>query len=232
MSVIETERLLLRPFREDDAADLLEYLSGPLPHCFAGLKLNTLDEARAEVVKRGGDTEYCFAIVLKDTGRVIGEIDAQPSNYEPPMLCSRRTPLPPPDTFTPSIILNPAYQGRGLAYEATYAFYDYLFMRKGVRRIYLYVDDYNARSQHLCEKLGLRREGLFREFVSFVDGADGNPVHENALQPAAMKREWMTNGRNKSGKTRPGKKPRIPGEVRGDRSPPNLSRVHSSFIFS
>lgn len=198
MSEIETERLLLRPFREDDAADVLEYLSGPLPHCFAGLKINTLDEARAEVVKRGEDTEYCFAIVLKETGKVIGEIDAEPTDYVPPMLCSRKTPLPPPDTFSPSLILNAAHQGRGYAYEATYALFDYLFTRKGVRRIYIYVDGYNARSQHLCEKMGLRREGVFREFVSFVDDADGNPVYEDTIQYAVLKREWMA--KRKGGK--------------------------------
>lgn len=191
MSEIETERLLLRPFRESDAADVLEYLSGPLPHCFVGLKLDDLDEARAEVVKRAADTEYCFAIVLKETGRVIGEIDALPSDYKPPMLCSRETPLPPPDTFTPSLILNASHRGGGYAYEATYALFDYLFTRKGVRRIYSYVDDYNACSQHLCEKLGMRREGLFRSFVSFVDDADGNPVYENTIQYAILKHEWM-----------------------------------------
>lgn len=190
MSTVETQRLLLRPFRESDAADVLEYLSGPLPHCFANLKLNTLDEARAEVVKRGEDTEYCFAIVLKETGRVIGEIDAQPTDYVPPVLSSRKTPPPPPDTFTPSIILNAAYHAGGYAYEAACAFYDYLFTRKGVRRIYVYVDDYNARSQHLCEKLGLRREGLLREFVSFVNDADGNPVYENTILYAVLKEEW------------------------------------------
>lgn len=190
MSTVETQRLLLRPFRESDAADVLEYLSGPLPHCFANLKLNTLDEARAEVVKRGEDTEYCFAIVLKETGRVIGEIDAQPTDYVPPVLSSRKTPPPPPDTFTPSIILNAAYHAGGYAYEAACAFYDYLFTRKGVRRIYVYVDDYNARSQHLCEKLGLRREGLLRDFVSFVDDADGNPVYENTILYAVLKEEW------------------------------------------
>ena len=190
MSTVETQRLLLRPFRESDAADVLEYLSGPLPHCFANLKLNTLDEARAEVVKRGEDTEYCFAIVLKETGRVIGEIDAQPTDYVPPVLSSRKTPPPPPDTFTPSIILNAAYHAGGYAYEAACAFYDYLFTRKGVRRIYVYVDDYNARSQHLCEKLGLRREGLLREFVSFVNDADGNPVFENTILYAVLKEEW------------------------------------------
>jgi RimJ/RimL family protein N-acetyltransferase len=197
MSEIETERLLLRPFRESDAADVLEYLSGPLPHCFAGLHLDTLEEARAEVLKRSEDTEYCFAIVLKETGRVIGEIDAESSDYMPPMLRSREMLLPPPDTFTPSLILNAAHQGSGYAYEATYALFDYLFSRKSVRRIYSYVDDYNARSQHLCEKLGMHREGLFRSFVSFVNDADGNPVYENTIQYAILKHEWIA-GRKRS----------------------------------
>jgi len=193
MSLIETPRLLLRPFCESDAADVLEYLSGPLPNCFVGLKLNSLDEARAEVAKRGEDTEYCFAIVLKETGKVIGEIDALPSDYEPPLLYSRKATacLPPPDTFTPCLILNAGYQGSGCAYEATHAFFDYLFTRKGARRIYTYVDGYNERSQHLCEKMGLRREGLFREFVSFVNDAEGNPVYENTIQYAILRHEWM-----------------------------------------
>ena len=198
MSTIETKRLVLRPFRESDAADVLEYLSGPLPHCFTGLKINTLDEARAEVVKRGTDTEYCFAIVLKESGKVIGEIDADPSTYAPPMLRSRETAPPPQDTFSPSLILNAAYHGKGFAYEATYALFDYLFMRKGVRRIFSYVDDYNACSQHLCEKLGLRHEGLFTEFVSFVRDADGNPVYENTLQYAILKEEWMDRLKSKT----------------------------------
>ena len=191
MSEIDTKRLLLRPFRESDAPDVLEYLSGPLPHCFAGLRLDTLEEARAEVVKRAADTEYCFAIVLKETGKVIGEIEAEPSDYRPPMPRSRETPQPPPDTFTPSLILNVAHRGGGYAYEATYALFDYLFTRKDVRRIYSYVDDYNAASRHLCEKLGMRREGLFQSFVSFVDDAEGHPVYENTLQYAILKSEWL-----------------------------------------
>jgi len=199
MSTIETERLVLRPFRESDAANVLEYLSGPLPHCFADLRLDDLDEVRAEMVKRGADTEYCFAIVLKESGKVIGEIDAEPSTYEPPGLRSKKTtPLPPPDTLSPCWMLNTAYQGRGFAYEAAYAFFDYLFSRKGVRRIFAYVDDYNARSLHLCEKLGMRREGLFTEYVSFVRDAGGNPVYENTFQYAILKQEWMNRFNSKT----------------------------------
>ena len=60
-----------------------------------------------------------------------------------------------------------------------------------MRRIFAYVDDYNARSRHLCEKLGMRREGLFTEFVSFVKDAEGNPVFENTFQYAILKEEWI-----------------------------------------
>ena len=48
-------------------------------------------------------------------------------------------------------------------------------------------------SQKLCEKLGMRREGLFMGFVSFVKDEDGNPIYENTYQYAILKREWEQN---------------------------------------
>ena len=60
--VIETKRLILRPFLEADAADVYEYLKEPAVNCFAGMKLHSLDEAKAEMKKRLGETEYYFAI--------------------------------------------------------------------------------------------------------------------------------------------------------------------------
>ena len=96
----------------------------------------------------------------------------------------------PRDTFSPCWMLHPAYQGKGYAYEAAHAFFDYLFREKGARRIYAYTEDYNLASQHLCEKLGMRSEGLFLEFISFVNGPDGTPRYENTCQYAILKREW------------------------------------------
>lgn len=69
-------------------------------------------------------------------------------------------------------------------------FFDYLFSKKDARRIYAYVEDYNLSSQRLCEKLGMRREGLFVEFVSFVNNPDGTPRYENTCQYAILKKEW------------------------------------------
>ena len=183
--MIETERLLLRPFLEGDAADVLEYLREPAVNCFASMKLNSLEEAKEEMKKRVDETEYYFAIVLKDLGKVIGEIDAYPERGEPNNTSS------PFDTLSPCWMLNKAYQGKGYAYEAAHAFFDYIFRGKGARRIYAYTEDYNLPSQHLCEKLGMRREGLFKEFVSFVNNPDGTPRYENTVQYAILKKEWL-----------------------------------------
>ncbi|SFQ38895.1 Acetyltransferase (GNAT) domain-containing protein [Lachnospiraceae bacterium XBB1006] len=60
-------------------------------------------------------------------------------------------------------MLNGDYQGKGYAFEAAYAFFDYLFSEKCARRIYAYTEDNNFSSQHLCEKLGMRKEGEFYE---------------------------------------------------------------------
>ena len=119
------------------------------------------------------------------SAKVIGEIDAYPDAGEP-----HAGEDAVRDTFSPCWMLNEAYQGKGYAFEAAQAFFDYLFSQKGARRIYAYTEDYNLSSQHLCEKLGMRREGMFLEFISFVNNPDGTPRYENTVQYAILKKEW------------------------------------------
>lgn len=183
--LIATERLLLRPFVEADAAEVYAYLKEPAVRCFASMKLHSLDEARAEMRRRREEAEFHLAITLQESGAVIGEIEALPEAGDPH--AQEDAVL---DTFSPCWMLHPAYQGKGYAFEAAQAFLDYLFRDKGVRRIYAYVEDDNLASQRLCERLGMRREGLFLEFVSFVKQPDGTPLYENTLQYAILKREW------------------------------------------
>lgn len=64
--IIETERLILRPFVENDADDVYEYLKEPSVNCFAGMKLSSIDEAKEEVKRRASETEYYFAIRSKN----------------------------------------------------------------------------------------------------------------------------------------------------------------------
>lgn len=180
--MIETERLIIRPFQIGDEKDLYEYLSNITVNCFKSMQISSMSEVYDEVLKREKDKDYYFAIVLKDTGKVIGEIFAHPesTNHDKEIL----------DTYSPCWMLNREYQGKGYAYEAAKEFFDYLFNQKNARRLYAYTEDYNLSSQKLCEKLGMRREGLFIEFVSFVDDENGNPIYENTYQYAILKKEW------------------------------------------
>ena len=57
------------------------------------------------------------------------------------------------DTFSPCWMLNKEYQGKGYAYEAAKAFFDYLFYEKGARRIYAYTEDYNISARGFVKNL-------------------------------------------------------------------------------
>lgn len=69
---------------------------------------------------------------------------------------------------------------------------NYLFTQKGTRRIYLYTEEDNLSCQRLSEKLGMRKEGVFREFVTFVNDEKGDPLYETTLQYAILKKEWQS----------------------------------------
>lgn len=182
--IIETERLILRPFMLSDASDLFEFLKELESRCFYSMKLSNLEEAQKDIKKKMKD-RYCFAISLKENNKVIGEIEAINSDGEPEYSFNN-----PNDTFSPCWMLNKKYQSKGYAYEAAKAFISFLFNECNARRIYAYVDDYNVRSQHLCEKLGMRKEGLFKELIAFTCDKDGNPIYENTYQFAILKKEW------------------------------------------
>ena len=122
---IETARLILRPFLETDAEDVYEYLKEPSASCFACMKLGSLNEAREEMRKRLPETEYYLAVTLKENGKVIGEICAYPETGEPHADVGA-----PRDTFSRCWMLNERYQGRGYAFEAAQAFFDYLLAKR------------------------------------------------------------------------------------------------------
>ncbi|MBR5094242.1 MAG: GNAT family N-acetyltransferase [Oscillospiraceae bacterium] len=178
---IETERLILRPFRISDAADVFEYLHDPEMNCFLDMRLASLEDAEAEMARRLDDGLY-LAVELKENGKVIGEIFSAPEGTDP-----SGEDL---DTYSPCWMLHPAYKRKGYGYEMAQAYLDLLFRTMGARRVYMYTEDTNIASQKLCEKLGARREGLFLEFVSFVKDANGEPVYENTIQYAILHREW------------------------------------------
>jgi RimJ/RimL family protein N-acetyltransferase len=175
MRRIETNRLILRNFSAADAGGLLEYTANPRVNCFRDQHLSSLEDAAKEAQKRSGDDSH-IAVCLKESDALIGEL-----------FCMKEDP----DTFSIGWNFNAAYEGKGSASESARALMEYLFIEKEGRRLYAYVEDDNFRSQKLCEKLGMRKEGCFMEFISFVKNEDGTPKYENTFQYALLKKEWL-----------------------------------------
>ena len=174
-----TQRLTIRQFSQQDAQGYFRLLNNPQVHCFVSEKLESIEQARdkiQEISKIQDGSE--LAVCLKETGEFIGTLFG----------------LWEGDTFSVCWNFLSDYQGKGYAYEAAKAYLNFLFGQMNARRIYAYVEDYNLSSQHFCEKLGMRREGVFKEYISFVTRPDGTPVYENTMQYAILKKEW--NGSN------------------------------------
>ncbi|WP_294640671.1 GNAT family protein [uncultured Aureimonas sp.] len=174
METIETDRLRLRNFRVDDAEGLLEYVREPRARCFLSLELADPAAAKAEAARRGSSDEN-VAIALAGTDDLIGDLFAVHEE---------------PDTYSVGWNLNADHADAGFALKAAQALFRHLFDDRGARRLYAYVEVDNAPSRGLCERLGMRLEGTFVEFVTFTDGPDGMPVYEDTIQYAIPRREW------------------------------------------
>lgn len=170
---IETERLNLRNFREADSSALYAYLHEPRSSCFFSLRLPDEAAALTEAKKRSTDDNY-IAVCLKENDAVIGDLFAVPEE----------------DAISVGWNFNPRFAGHGYAFEAAHALFTYLFDKREKRRLYAYVEDHNLPSQRLCQKLGMRLEGTFVEFVTFMKNEHGEPVYENTMEYAILRREW------------------------------------------
>lgn len=175
MQEINTNRLILRNFVENDAQGMLDYLVNPRVNCFLDERITTLSEAIDSANTKSQDDSH-IAVCLKENGDLIGDL-----------FCMKEDP----DTYSVGWNFNQKYEGRGYASESAEALLQYLFTQKEARRIYAYVEDDNYKSQKLCEKLGMRKEGCFLEFISFTKYDDGTPKYENTLQYALLKKEWL-----------------------------------------
>lgn len=174
MSIIKTERLCLRPFMDKDAAALLTYLGNPRVNCFKSEQLSSVEDARRLIAEKQNE-QYSLAITLKETDELIGDVFAIREDD---------------DTFNIGWHINQLFEDKGYACEAAKGFLSYLFDKEGARRIYGYVESDNIRSQNLCKRLGMRLEGCFKEFISFVDNPDGSPRYEDTCVYAILKKEW------------------------------------------
>ena len=89
-----------------------------------------------------------------------------------------------PVTATVDYLLAPPYRGKGIMTRACRAIIDYAFTKMNFNRVECWVDVVNTKSIGVPERLGLKREGVLRQMVSYGDWFGDIAVY------AALKSEW------------------------------------------
>lgn len=172
-TVIESARLTIRPFREDDAADLHAYLSDPAVYAFEPGEPVDLVRARAIARERAAAGDF-WALEPRSVGRMVGHLSL--SQVEP--LAWR--------TWELGFIVHPAYQRRGYASEGAAALLRHAFANLAAHRVVAHCNPDNVASWRALEKAGLRREGLLRRSACLRRGADGREIWTDTFAYAML----------------------------------------------
>lgn len=180
---METPRLVLRRLRDTDLEALVAYRADPEVARYQSWSDYDAERGRALIDsvrtrQPGQPGWFQFAIALKDTDQLIGDSGFRVDEQDP-----RQGEV----GFT----LARGHQGRGLATEAVRAVLDYGFTTLGLHRIIAVTDALNAPAAAVLERVGMRREGHFRENVWFK-GAWGDEYLY-----AMLRGEWAERGPQK-----------------------------------
>jgi [ribosomal protein S5]-alanine N-acetyltransferase len=152
----QTERLILREFREEDWEAVHEYGSNPETVKYMPFGPNTVQMTR-DFLKTVLDNQkaqprlsFDFALINKIDNKLIGSCRIKIANagYKEGEL---------------GYILNRQYWNQGYMSEAAGKVMAFGFEQLGLHRIYAACNHDNTGSYRVMEKNGMRREGLFRE---------------------------------------------------------------------
>jgi ribosomal-protein-alanine N-acetyltransferase len=149
--VIETERLILRPFNQSDLHDFNEYASVPGVGEMAGWKHHKNIQESAEILDRFINEDKTFAICLKENGKVIGSLGIEKYGLE-----EKLTEFDGYRGREIGFVLSKDYWGRGLMPEAVRAVMDYLFEALDFDFLLCGYYNFNTQSKKVQEKCGFK----------------------------------------------------------------------------
>jgi len=153
--MIETERLILRPWQEQDAEALYTYASDPEVGPPAGWPPHTSVENSREIIKNVLLKTETYAVCLKD-GKPIGSIGLH--------LNGSTDMTDRDDECELGYWIGKPYWGQGLIPEASRALLRYAFEELGMRAVWCGYYDGNEKSRKVQTKLGFiyqhKTEGL------------------------------------------------------------------------
>lgn len=160
MDRIGTERLILRPFTQADAADVYAYAKDPRVGPHAGWPAHRSVEESLEIIRTVFAQPGVFAMELRETGNVIGSVGfvgLHPAGVQSGC---------PDDEI--GYALSPAFWGRGLMPEAVEAVLRLGFTDLDLWRIWCGHYAGNWRSCRVIQKCGFRYQFSTVDDVALV----------------------------------------------------------------
>lgn len=146
--ILETRRLILRPWEEEDAAALYPYASDPRVGPAAGWPVHTSVENSREIIRNVLAVPETYAVVRKETGEPVGSIGLM----RPP---EGNVPMEPGEAELGYWIGVP-YWGQGLIPEASEELLRHGFEELDLHTIWCGYFQGNEKSRRVQEKLGFR----------------------------------------------------------------------------
>ncbi len=156
---IETERLFLRRFVEDDLNALHQWCIKPNVGSHAGWKPHETLEDSKRVLREFMNGDEVWAIGEKSSGRLIGSCGL---HHDHKRMNDRARML--------GYVLDDAFWGRGYMTECAQALVRYGFCVMQLELISAYHFAVNDRSRRVIEKCGFQREGILRQARRLYDG--------------------------------------------------------------
>ena len=176
--MLSTERLIIRPFSDNDYNDLYEYLSLEEIHQYEPGTPISLEESRIITAERAKGSDF-WAVTLTGNKKLIGHISLL--QIEPKHFL----------TWEIGYIFNPAFHNKGYASEAAYAMITYAFTELGAHRVIGHCNPDNIPSWRVLEKCGMRKEGLLRKNAYFRKDKDGKPEWTDTYEYAMLAEDFL-----------------------------------------
>ena len=161
---METERILLRPWREEDAEALYRHASDPEVGPRAGWSPHkSVDESR-NIIRTLFANDHTWAIVQKESREPIGCI----CYYTPD---ESNIGIFPNDAEVGYWVARP-YWNRGIATEALKLLIDYCFRQRGFRTLWADYFPDNQASGRVMQKCGFKDTGQLNHCSRLAIGSD------------------------------------------------------------
>lgn len=162
--IAETDRLILRRYKESDLDDLYEYLSNPNVVEFEPYKPMTIEEVKDNLNWRIS-TDEMIAVELKSNCKMIGNVYLGKRDF---------------DSLEIGFVFNEFYWKKGYAKESCERLLELAF-DDGIHRVFAECDPNNKNSWGLLERMGFIREGHLKQNVYFFKDENNNPIWKDTF---------------------------------------------------